>query len=92
VRAAPDIAIEGTTSAGRMRIAGILVAAFGYLLLVGQVGHLIAAFFTCALVMRSQGEMRWIRGGLWSAALALVSYYGFIVLLGVHLPGGLLLG
>jgi hypothetical protein len=36
--------------------------------------------------------MRWIRVGLWSVGLALVSYYGFIVLLGVHLPAGLLLG
>jgi putative tricarboxylic transport membrane protein len=89
---AADVPIEWATSDGRVRIAGILVAAFGYLLVVGPVGHLMAAFLACAVVMRTQGEVRWIRVGLWSVGLAVASYYGFVVLLGVHLPSGLLFG
>jgi putative tricarboxylic transport membrane protein len=92
LRTSADVPIEWATSDGRVRIAGILVAAFGYLLVVGPVGHLMAAFLACAVVMRTQGEVRWIRVGLWSVGLAVASYYGFVVLLGVHLPSGLLFG
>jgi hypothetical protein len=92
VRQGPPLAIEWPTVDGRVRIAGIFVAAFAYLLLVGHVGHLIAAFLTCALVLRSQGEGRLIRVGVLSAALSIASYYAFIVLLGVRMPGTSLLG
>jgi hypothetical protein len=91
-RAGPLLPIEWPTLDGRVRIAGIFVAAFAYLLLVGHVGHLIAAFLTCALVLRSQGETRWTWVGGWSAALSVASYYAFIVLLGVRMPGTSLLG
>src|SRR5579885_3454150 len=83
LRAGGELRISWPKPDGLGRIAGLLAGALAYLVLLGNAGHLIAAFIACVLIMRSQGDGNWLRVLLCSAALAGLTYYGFVVLLGV---------
>ncbi len=87
-----DVPIAWPSVDGRIRILSIVFAAIGYVFLVGHVGHLIAAFLAGVVVMRTQGDANWLSVVFWAAALSAISYYGFVVLLGVQFPGTSFLG
>jgi putative tricarboxylic transport membrane protein len=78
----------GLTRDARMRVVSTVLALVGFCLVLPWVGYPVSAFAFVAVLLRRLGDAAW-PGALVIAALgALVSYYGFGVLLGVPLPRG----
>ena len=80
--------LEWPTRAGRWRIAAILAAILGYILLLPNLGHPVASGATTLLSLQALGGLRWATKIILAVVLGLGSYYLFNTLLGVPLPRG----
>jgi putative tricarboxylic transport membrane protein len=84
----PRLTGTALTPAARVRVVTTVLGLVGFCLLLPWAGYPASAFAFVALLLRRLGDAGW-PGALLTAALsALVSYYGFGVLLGVPLPRG----
>jgi len=92
LRTAGDVEINWPAPDGWLRIFGLLGGAVVYLVLVDRIGHLMATFVTCVLVMRTQGYTSWVRTVLLAALIAGATYIIFVRLLSVPFFGNSLLG
>jgi putative tricarboxylic transport membrane protein len=84
-----DTAVE-FSAIGVAKIAGVLVALFGYVLLLEPLGFLLSSFLFLVVVMPLFGRVPW---WMWlgvPAAVAVVAHIGFVVILRLRLPSGLL--
>src|SRR5437870_2642306 len=61
IRAGGEVGIPWPNDDGWVRMAGLMAGALGYVILLVNTGHLIAAFVACVVIMRSQGDTNWLR-------------------------------
>ena len=92
LRTSADVAINWPAPDGWLRILGLMGGAVIYLILVNRIGHLLATFVTCIVVMWTQGYASWPRTILWAALIAGATYLIFVKLLSVPFFGDSLLG
>jgi putative tricarboxylic transport membrane protein len=84
-----DVQVE-FSRAGLARIAGVLVALVGYVLLLEPLGFLLSSFLFLVVVTPLFGRVPW---WMWigvPAAVAVAAHIGFVVILRLRLPSGLL--
>jgi putative tricarboxylic transport membrane protein len=75
---------------GLAKVAGVLVALFGYVLLLDTLGFLLSSFLFLVAVTPLFGRVPW---WMWigvPAAVAVAAHIGFVVILRLRLPSGLL--
>lgn len=75
---------------GLARIAGLLGALLGYLLLLPWLGQFIAGALFCAALLRLLSNTAWPRVVAFSCLLSLSLYVVFVKLLQVPMPRGML--
>jgi putative tricarboxylic transport membrane protein len=85
-------AIEWPDGAGWLRIATIMIATVGYIMLVSTLGDLVSGIVATLMVTRAMGMSSWARAGLLAVATAIGLHVLFSVVLGVPLPHGVLFG
>jgi putative tricarboxylic transport membrane protein len=87
--ATADVPVE-FSRAGLARIAGVLLALVGYVLLLEPLGFLLSSFLFLVAVTPLFGRVPW---WMWigvPAAVAVAAHIGFVVILRLRLPSGLL--
>lgn len=87
-----DVEVQWPAVDGWLRIAGLLAGAATYLLLLGQIGHLLASFAACLVIIRAQGYASWPKAVLWAAGTAAATYLVFVKVLAIPFFGNSLLG
>jgi putative tricarboxylic transport membrane protein len=84
-----DAAVE-FSAVGVAKIAGVLAALVGYVLLLEPLGFLLSSFLFLVAVTPLFGRVPW---WMWlgvPAAVAVAAHIGFVVILRLRLPSGLL--
>lgn len=79
-----EVSIKNTS-----RLALLMVAVFGYALLLEILGFLLTTFLTMVLLFRSAGYKKWMVVTVYSFITVLVTYFLFTYL-GLRLPLGIL--
>jgi hypothetical protein len=72
----------------RLRVGAILLAGFGYIVLLTFLGHVFAGTLTLLVVFRVMDMRPWWTAGVVAVSMAVLSYFLFVALLGVPLPQG----
>ena len=67
----------------------VMVAMFGYALLLEPLGFLITTFLAMTILFQSAGVSRWSRAALYAVIVVLITYFLFTYL-GVRFPPGVL--
>ena len=67
----------------------VVVALFGYAILIEPLGFILTTFLTMTLLFRSAGFKRWSLAAAGSAGVVLITYFLFTYL-GVRFPAGVL--
>ena len=83
-------AADVTVALGHRDIALTLLALAGFGLVFERAGYLLSATLFLLVLLRAFAKRGWLGSLAAAVAIALVSYYFFVKLLGVMLPAGLL--
>lgn len=82
--------VEVPVGNDRRKMLGFFGCLLGYVLLLPWLGQLLTSFVVTTALVRILGGRSWLASGLIGAAIAVVSYFLFVEVLGVSMPDGLL--
>ena len=82
--------VDLPAGADRKRLLNLISLLFGYFLALPWLGQNISSALFCALLMRVLSDLGWPRIVAYSLVMSIALYVGFVVLLKVPMPRGML--
>jgi len=82
--------VEWPTGMARWRMAAVVGASAGYILLMPYLGDAAAGVLAMLIVLRVMGMRRWLVACALAVGMALTFHYVFVDMLSIHLPRGIL--